>query len=52
MGKIEDRERLRRLARDRDTPQKEVWHAKIVLLAGEGKRGADEVGMSELTLRR
>jgi hypothetical protein len=42
MGKIErsevpaeDRERLRRLARDRNTPQKVVWRAKIVLLAGE-----------------
>ena len=43
MGKIErievcaeDRERLRRLAWDRNTPQKVVWRARIVLLAGEG----------------
>jgi transposase len=62
MGKIErvevpaeDRERLRRLARDRNTSQKVVWRAKIVLLAGEGKRAlevADEVGVSVLTVRR
>lgn len=58
MGKIErievpgkDWEGLRRLARDRHTPQK-----RIVLLAGEGgKRAlelADEVGVSVLTERR
>ena len=62
MGKIErievpaeDRERLRLLARDRNTPQKLVWRAKIVLLAGEGKRAlevAAEVGVSVLTVRR
>lgn len=62
MGKIErievpaeDRERLRQLARDRNTPQKLVWRARIVLLAGEGKRAlevAAEVGMSVLTVRR
>ena len=46
---------LRRLARDRNTSQKLVWRAKIVLLAGEGKRAlevADEVGVSVLTVRR
>jgi transposase len=62
MGKIErievraeDRERLRRLARDRNTPQKVVWRARIVLLAGEGKGALDvaaEVGVSVLTVRR
>ena len=31
-----DRERLERLARDRNTPQKVVWRARIVLLAGDG----------------
>jgi transposase len=62
MGKIErievpgeDRERLRRLARDRSTPQKVVWRARIVLLTSEGKRAlevAAEVGVSALTVRR
>ena len=43
MGKIEriqvapeDRERLVRLVKDRNTPQKIVWRSQIVLLAGEG----------------
>jgi len=43
MGKIEriqlapgDRERLEKLVRDRNTPQKVVWRARIVLLAGDG----------------
>src|ERR1700730_5497925 len=43
MGKIEriqvapeDRERLVRLVRDRNKPQKIVWRSQIVLLAGEG----------------
>ena len=31
-----DRERLERLARDRNTPQKVLWRARIVLLAGDG----------------
>src|SRR6187397_2110684 len=31
-----DRERLERLIRDRNTPQKVVWRARIVLLAAEG----------------
>ena len=62
MGKIErievcaeDQERLRRLARDRNTPQKVVWRARIVLLAGEGVGAVDvgrEVGVSVLTVRR
>jgi transposase len=62
MGKIErievpgeDRERLRRLARDRNTPQKVVWRARIVLLAAEGMGAlevAAEVGVSVLTVRR
>ena len=62
MGKIErievaaeDRERLRRLARDRNTPQKVVWRARIVLLAGDGMGAVDvgrEVGVSILTVRR
>ena len=43
MGKIEriqvppeDWERLERLVKDRNTPQKIVWRSRIVLLAGEG----------------
>ena len=62
MGKIErievpaeDRERLGRLARDRNTPQKVVWRARIVLLADAGKAAlevAGEVGVSVLTVRR
>ena len=62
MGKIErigvpaeDREKLRCLARDRNTPQKVVWRARIVLLAGEGRGAlevAAEVGKSVLTVRR
>jgi transposase len=62
MGKIEridvsadDRERLSRLTRDRNTPQKVVWRARIVLLAGEGMGAVDvgrEVGVSVLTVRR
>ena len=62
MGKIErieisseDREELRRLVRDRNTPQKVVWRARIVLLAGNGMGALDvaaEVGMSILTVRR
>src|SRR2546428_5229050 len=31
-----DRERLEQLVRDRNTPQKVVWRARIVLLAGDG----------------
>jgi hypothetical protein len=36
-----DRDRLERLVRDRNTAQKVVWWARIVLLAAEGlKAGA------------
>jgi transposase len=62
MGKIErievppeDRERLERLARDRNTPQKIVWRSRIVLLAGEGMGAvevATRVGKSVLTVPR
>jgi transposase len=62
MGKIErieippeDRERLVRLVRDRNTPQKIVWRSQIVLLAGEGMgtvEVATRVGKSVLTVRR
>ena len=62
MGKIEriqvptaDRERLERLVRDRNTPQKIVWRSRIVLLAGEGIGAvavAASVGKSVLTVRR
>src|SRR4051812_24962685 len=32
----EDRVRLERIAADRNTPQKHVWRAQIVLLSGDG----------------
>jgi transposase len=50
-----DRERLERLVRDRNTPQKVVWRARIVLLAGEGLTAsaiAAGSGKSVLTVRR
>ena len=50
-----DRERLERLVRDRNTPQKVVWRARIVLLAGDGQTAegiAAAVGKSLLTVRR
>src|ERR1700757_795264 len=50
-----DRERLERLVRDRNTPQKVVWRAQIVLLAGDGLTAegiATAVGKSLLTVRR
>src|SRR5437762_4323061 len=50
-----DRERLERLVRDRNTPQKVVWRARIVLLASDGLAAgaiAAAVGKSELTARR
>ena len=50
-----DRERLERLVRDRNTPQKVVWRARIVLLAGDGLTAegiAAAVGKSLLTVRR
>jgi transposase len=50
-----DRERLEKLVRDRNTPQKVVWRSRIVLLSAEGLRPAAivaAVGKSELTVRR
>src|SRR6478609_6025683 len=50
-----DRERLERLARGRNTAQKVVWRARIVLLAGDGLTAeaiAAAVGKSLLTVRR
>jgi transposase len=50
-----DRERLERLVRDRNTPQKVVWRAQIVLSASEGMTAeaiAAAVGKSLLTVRR
>ena len=62
MGKIErievspeDRQRLVKLVRDRNTPQKVVWRSRIVLLAGEGIGAvavAAMVGKSVLSVRR
>ncbi len=62
MGKIErievpaaDRDRLENLVRDRNTPQKVVWRARIVLLTGEGLRATEvaaRAGTSLLTVRR
>src|SRR3954467_4800317 len=62
MGKIErievpaaDRDRLETLVRDRNTPQKVVWRARIVLLTGEGLRATEvaaRIGTSTLTVRR
>src|SRR5512144_52539 len=62
MGKIErvqlapgDRERLEKLVRDRNTPQKVVWRARIVLLAGDGVGAvavARRVGKSVPSVRR
>jgi hypothetical protein len=50
-----DRERLERLVRDRNMPQKVVWRARIVLLANDGLTAeaiAVAVGKSLLTVRR
>jgi transposase len=50
-----DRQRLERLVRDRNTPQKVVWRARIVLLASDGLTAeaiAAAVGKSLLTVRR
>jgi hypothetical protein len=50
-----DRERMERLVRDRNTPQKVVWRARIVLLASDGLTAtaiSAAVGMSVLTVRR
>ena len=51
----DDRNRLERLVRDRNTPQKVVWRARIVLLAGAGLTAtaiAVAAGKSVLTVRR
>ncbi len=48
-----DRDRLERLVRDRNTPQKVLWRARIVLLAADGLQAiaiAAEVGTGH-TLR-
>jgi transposase len=50
-----DRERLDKLIRDRNTPQKVVWRSRIVVLSAQGMRPpavATAVGKSELTVRR
>jgi transposase len=50
-----DRDRLERLVRDRNTPQKVVWRARIVLLAANRLQAigiAAAVGKSLLTVRR
>ena len=50
-----DREQLERLVRDRNTPQKLVWRARIVLLATNGLTAeaiAAAAGKSLLTVRR
>ena len=50
-----DRRRLEHLVRDRNTPQKVVWRARIVLLASEGLTAtaiAAAIGKSVLTVRR
>src|SRR3979411_1817234 len=50
-----DRERLERLVRDGNTPQKVVWRARIVLLASDGLTAegiAAAIGKSLLTVRR
>jgi hypothetical protein len=51
----DDRDRLERLVRDRNTPQKVVWRARIVLLAANRLQAigiAAAVGKSLLTVRR
>jgi transposase len=62
MSKIEpitmdaaDRDELERLVRDRNTAQKMVWRARIVLLAGDGLQAgaiAAATGKSQPTVRR
>ena len=50
-----DRDRLERMVRDRNTPQKVVWRARIVLLAADGLKAsaiAAATGKSVLTVRR
>ena len=62
MGKIEriqvspeDRERLGKLVKDRNTPQNIVWRSQIALLAADGIGAVEvaaRVGKSVLTVRR
>lgn len=50
-----ERERLERLVRDRNTPQKVVWRARIVMAAADGLNAGEiaaAVGKSVLTVRR
>ena len=50
-----DRERLERLVRDRNTAQKVVWRARIVLAGADGLKAVEiaaAVGKSLLTVRR
>ena len=50
-----DRKRLERLVHDRNTPQKVVWRARIVLAAASGTKAgeiATAVGKSAPTIRR
>jgi transposase len=52
---VSDRDRLEKLVRDRNTPQKVVWRARIVLLAAEGLTAsaiAAATAKSQLTVRR
>jgi len=52
---VADRERLQSFVRDRNTPQKVVWRARIVLLAGDGMTAVGisaAVGKSVLAVRR
>ena len=50
-----DRGELERLVRDRNTAQKVVWRARIVLLAADGLQAraiATATGKNQLTVRR
>ncbi len=47
-----DRERLDRLVRDRNTPHKVVWRARIALLASDGSTAEATLGKSLMTARR
>jgi transposase len=52
---VSERDRLEKLVRDRNTAQKVVWRARIVLLAAEGLKAsaiAAATGKSQLTVRR
>jgi transposase len=52
---VSDRDRLEKLVRDRNTAQKVVWRARIILLAAEGLKAsaiAAATSKSQLTVRR